>query len=104
MLASRGSARRGRGVDLLLRHRPPHPIAGLAFDGIAAIGALVSAGNAGSLSAAALTQPTGFVGVNGIFRFRPDGTNERGLAIATIIDKQVTVIDPAPRSFAGAGL
>ena len=83
---------------------PPHPIAGLAFDGIAAIGALVSAGNAGSLSAAALTQPTGFVGVNGIFRFRPDGTNERGLAIATIIDKQVTVIDPAPRSFAGAGL
>ncbi|MDF0603042.1 penicillin-binding protein activator [Psychromarinibacter sp. C21-152] len=83
---------------------PPHPIAGLAYDGIAAIGALVSAGDAGALTRAALTQPTGFIGVNGIFRLKPDGTNERGLAVATIIDKQVSVIDPAPRSFPGAGL
>ena len=74
--------------------QPPHPIAGLAYDGIAAIGALTSA---------ALTQPTGFAGVNGIFRLLPDGTNERGLAIAELRDRQVNVIDPAPRSFGGAG-
>jgi len=83
--------------------QPPHPIAGLAYDGIAAIGALVSAGHSNALTGAALTQSTGFAGVNGIFRLLPDGTNERGLAIAEIRDRQVNVIDPAPRRFGGAG-
>lgn len=81
----------------------PHPIAGLAYDGIAAIGALVRAGRGDALTREALTQPSGFVGVNGIFRLLPDGTNERGLAVAEIRNAQVIVIDPAPRSFAGAG-
>ncbi|MFY0596828.1 MAG: penicillin-binding protein activator [Cognatishimia sp.] len=81
----------------------PHPIGGLAYDGIAAIGALVSQGKANALTTTALTQGAGFNGVNGIFRLRVDGTNERGLAVATIRDKQVVIIDPAPRSFGGAG-
>ncbi|AAV93716.1 penicillin-binding protein activator [Ruegeria pomeroyi] len=81
----------------------PHPIGGLAYDGIAAIGALVGAGKSDALTGAALTQSAGFQGVGGIFRLRPDGTNERGLAIATIQNKQVVVIDPAPQSFSGAG-
>ncbi len=81
----------------------PHPISGLAYDGIAAIGALVRAGKADALTAAALTQGAGFVGVNGIFRLRADGTNERGLAIATIQNNQVVIVDPSPRSFGGFG-
>jgi hypothetical protein len=81
----------------------PHPISGLAYDGIAAIGALVKNGQSNALTGAALTQGAGFVGVNGIFRLRADGTNERGLAVAQIRNNQVVVIDPAPRSFAGAG-
>lgn len=81
----------------------PHPIGGLAFDGIAAIGALVSQGNANALSGAALTQGAGFRGASGIFRLRPDGTNERGLAVATISEAQVTILSPAPQSFGGAG-
>jgi hypothetical protein len=81
----------------------PHPIAGLAYDGIAAIGALARSRGAEALTASALTQPSGFVGVSGIFRFRTDGTNERGLAVAEIRNNQVVVIDPAPRSFAAAG-
>ena len=81
----------------------PHPIAGLAYDGIAAIGALVRSGNADALTRNALTQGSGFVGVNGVFRLLADGTNERGLAIAQIQNNQVSVIDPAPRSFGGAG-
>ncbi|CUJ02068.1 penicillin-binding protein activator [Cognatishimia activa] len=81
----------------------PHPIGGLAYDGIAAIGALVSQGKSDALTAAALTQGAGFNGVNGVFRLRADGTNERGLAVATIRDKQVVIIDPAPRSFGDAG-
>ncbi|TDK42251.1 penicillin-binding protein activator [Antarcticimicrobium luteum] len=82
---------------------PPHPIGGLAYDGIAAIGALVGAGKSDALTGAALTQNAGFKGVGGIFRLRPDGTNERGLAVAAIQNKQVVVIDPAPTSFSGAG-
>lgn len=81
----------------------PHPIAGLAYDGVAAIGALVKQGKANALTGAALTTGTGFVGVNGIFRLLPNGRNERGLAVAQIRDNQVVVIDPAPRSFGGAG-
>ncbi len=81
----------------------PHPIAGLAYDGIAAIGALVRQGNADALSTTALTQRSGFIGVNGVFRLLPDGTNERGLAVAQIQNRQVVVIDPAPRSFGGFG-
>ncbi|EBA16480.1 hypothetical protein RSK20926_22184 [Roseobacter sp. SK209-2-6] len=81
----------------------PHAIGGLAYDGIAAIGALVGAGNSNALTAAALTQGAGFQGTGGIFRLRPDGTNDRGLAVATIKEQKVVVIDAAPSSFSGAG-
>lgn len=81
----------------------PHPLAGLAYDGIAAIGALVQQGRNNALTGAALTQSGGFQGVQGVFRFRPNGVVERGLAVATIRDKQVVVIDPAPRAFGGFG-
>lgn len=85
---------------------PPVPAAvvALAYDGIAAIGALARQGKSNALSSAVLTQGSGFAGVNGVFRLRSDGTNERGLAIAKIQNSQVVVIDPAPRSFGGAGL
>ncbi|MCG6883874.1 MAG: penicillin-binding protein activator [Silicimonas sp.] len=81
----------------------PTAVAGLAYDGIAAIGALVARGNSNALTGAALTQGAGFAGVNGPFRFLSDGTNERGLAVAQIQNNQVIVIDPAPRSFGGIG-
>jgi len=81
----------------------PHPIARLAYDGIAAIGALVSTGRPDALNRASLTQPSGFVGVSGIFRLRDNGTNERALAVAEIRNRQVVVIDPAPRTFSALG-
>ncbi len=81
----------------------PHPLAGLAFDGIAAIGALASRGDSNALSRSSLTQGSGFQGASGIFRLRGDGTSERGLAIATVRENRVTIISPAPTSFGGAG-
>lgn len=81
----------------------PVAVAGLAYDGIAAIGALAASAGGGPISREALIQPSGFVGVSGIFRFLPNGTNDRGLAIAAIRDNQMVVIDSAPRSFGGAG-
>lgn len=82
----------------------PHPLAGLAYDGIAAIGALAAAGNRNALTKEALTQPQGFRGTDGVFRLMPNGLNQRALAVATIQDNQVVTLDPAPRSFGGAGL
>jgi ABC-type branched-subunit amino acid transport system substrate-binding protein len=82
----------------------PHPIAGLAYDAVAAVGALLRQGRRDALTARALTQASGFVGTGGVFRLRPDGTTERALAVAEVRNGQVIVIDPAPRSFAGAGL
>lgn len=81
----------------------PHPLAGLAFDGIAAVGALVKSGKANALTGASLTQGAGFRGASGVFRLRRDGTNERGLAVATIRNKAVVVLEGAPQAFGGAG-
>ncbi len=81
----------------------PHPLAWLAYDGMAAVGALLATGNTDALSRESLTQPQGFAGVGGVFRLLPDGTNERGLAVATIRDGAVQVVVPAPRSLVGAG-
>ncbi|MCW1918516.1 penicillin-binding protein activator [Rhodobacter sp. KR11] len=81
----------------------PHATAGLAYDGIAAVGALVKQGGLAQVSAQGLTQPQGFVGVGGIFRLNGNGTSQRGLAVAQIVNQQVQIIDPAPQSFGGAG-
>lgn len=81
----------------------PHPLAGLAFDGIAAVGALVKSGKSKALTGASITQGAGFRGATGIFRFRKDGTNQRGLAVATIRNNSVVILDGAPKAFGGAG-
>ena len=49
---------------------------------------------------AAIADPNGYFGADGLFRFRSDGTIERGLAILEIQPGGVQLIDPAPRSFA----
>ena len=77
---------------------PPHPIAGLAYDGIAAIGTLVQSGR-NVRRTANLTNPDGFRGANGVFRLMADGTIERSLDIAEIVDRRVRTRSPAPRSF-----
>lgn len=81
----------------------PSPVAGLGYDAMAAVGTLVRRGGSSPFSAEAITQGSGFVGVNGIFRFRRDGTNERALAVAEIRDQRVRILSAAPRSFAGGG-
>lgn len=81
----------------------PHPLAGLAYDGIAAIGALVATGNPNALTKEALTAPQGFQGTSGVFRLLPNGQNERGLSIATVRNNQVVILEQAPRSFGRSG-
>jgi len=85
----------------------PHNLAAIAYDALAAVGALVrtaaAEGAVDTFSAERLTNPAGFVGVNGVFRFRTDGQNERGLAILKVDTGSAVVIEPAPRNFGGFG-
>ena len=81
----------------------PHPLATIAYDGVAAVGASVATGNRNALNKQGLTLTSGFQGAAGIFRLRRDGTVERGLAIATIVGKKVFVLEVAPRSFSSFG-
>ncbi|MDR6263738.1 MULTISPECIES: ABC transporter substrate-binding protein [Rhodobacterales] len=81
----------------------PHLLAGKAYDAMRAVGTLLQSGSSDALSRNKLTRPAGFSGANGVFRLRPDGTNQRALAVATFREGQVVVLDPAPRSFGGAG-
>ncbi|MBC9247218.1 penicillin-binding protein activator [Paracoccus sp. 11-3] len=81
----------------------PHELAGLAYDGVAAISSLVRAGKRNALTTSGLTQRSGFAGVNGVFRLRPDGTSQRAMSVASIRGNQLVILDPAPRGFGGAG-
>jgi hypothetical protein len=50
-----------------------------------------------------LTDPGGFTGVDGIFRFRDNGSTERGLAVLEVNSTGFRVIDPAPLQFPAPG-
>ncbi len=82
--------------------KPPR-IASLAYDAtaLAAILARMGQENDGSpaFDYASITSPSGFNGVDGIFRFRPDGIVERGLAVLEYKRGAIVVIDQAPRTF-----
>ena len=82
--------------------QPPR-IATLSYDAISLV-ALLSRGRPYErFTRAALTDPNGFSGVDGIFRFRDDGSAERGLAILEVTPNGFDVVDPAPRAFPQAG-
>jgi ABC-type branched-subunit amino acid transport system substrate-binding protein len=71
----------------------------LAYDAVALIAALVKTQGAQSLNDQTLTNSSGFAGIDGVFRFRADGTNERGLAVMEIKPSGSVVISQPPRSF-----
>ena len=81
-------------------YRPPR-LASLAYDAVALAGALAKLPDGQGFSADTLTNGSGFRGVDGIFRFTPDGGNERGLAVLEVTPEGVKTIDEAPKSFAG---
>jgi len=78
----------------------PVRTATLAYDAVALVAALVKTQGAQRFSEQVLTNSSGFAGIDGVFRFRPDGTNERGLAVLRVMPGGGQVVSPAPRSFA----
>lgn len=81
--------------------RPPHRLATLAYDGVGLAGHLARMKPGGDFSAEAITNPNGWSGVDGIFRFLPDGRSERALAVIEIQGDRGVVVSPAPTTFAG---
>jgi ABC-type branched-subunit amino acid transport system substrate-binding protein len=78
----------------------PVRTASLAYDASLLVAALSRQQGASRFAEATLTNPNGFAGVDGIFRFKASGACERGIAVLEIRDGAITAVSPAPRSFA----
>jgi len=79
----------------------PVRTASLAYDATSLVAALVKTQGPGALTSETFANPSGFKGVDGTFRFRADGGNERALAVYQIDPGGPRVISPALSSFGG---
>ena len=77
----------------------PVRTATLAYDAVALVAALSRTQGAQRFAAETLTNPSGFAGIDGLFRFRADGTNERGLAVMKVTQGGGTPVAGSPKSF-----
>ena len=75
--------------------RPPR-LASLAYDATALAVSLSLSEGGPAYDRASLLDPVGFAGVDGIFRFVEDGTNQRGLAVWEVRPDGARVIDGHP--------
>jgi ABC-type branched-subunit amino acid transport system substrate-binding protein len=81
---------------------PPPRLASLAYDAVS-LAISLSGNPAGErFTPSELTRASGFAGVDGLFRLRPDGTCERGFAVLEVQRFGNQVIDPAPTAFTSA--
>jgi ABC-type branched-subunit amino acid transport system substrate-binding protein len=77
----------------------PVRTATLAYDAVALVAALARTQGGARFSPEVLTNPSGFAGIDGLFRFRSDGTNERGLAVMRVTTAGPTPVAGSPKSF-----
>jgi branched-chain amino acid transport system substrate-binding protein len=81
----------------------PVRTASLTYDAVALIAALVKTQGKQRFSQEVLTNSSGFTGIDGLFRFRPDGTNQRGLAVLRVSPTGGQIVSPPPKGFTGSG-
>ncbi|GLH77621.1 penicillin-binding protein activator [Bradyrhizobium sp. SSBR45G] len=77
----------------------PVRTATLAYDAVALVAALARTQGAQRFAPDVLTNASGFAGIDGLFRFRSDGTNERGLAVMRVSSGGGQAVTGAPKSF-----
>jgi ABC-type branched-subunit amino acid transport system substrate-binding protein len=77
----------------------PVRTATLTYDAVALVAALAKTPAGHRYSADVLTNPSGFAGIDGLFRFRSDGTNERGLAVMRAATGGGVPVAGSPKSF-----
>ena len=80
-------------------NQDPARAATLAYDAVTLVIALAKTQGEKRFSPEVLTNPAGFAGIDGIFRFRSDGANERGLAVMRVTPTGGEIISPATRAF-----
>lgn len=80
----------------------PARTASLAYDAVSLVAQLVKTQGPNRFSEQVLTSPSGFAGVDGVFRFRTDGTCERSLSIMEIRGGAARVLQPAPPNFSAS--
>ncbi|MGU3542677.1 penicillin-binding protein activator [Methylobacterium sp. A52T] len=78
----------------------PPRVASLAYDAVLLAAALSRRYGSQRFAESTLTNGLGFAGVDGTFRFRPDGQSERSLAVYEIRNNAATPVSPAPRVLA----
>jgi ABC-type branched-subunit amino acid transport system substrate-binding protein len=81
----------------------PSRRASLAYDGVVLAAGLVRQFGSERFSQQVLTNPNGFAGIDGVFRFLVNGSNQRRLAVFEVTGSGVRVERPAPRTFGGSG-
>lgn len=81
---------------------PPTRIATLSYDAVTLASALAQNFGTQRFAEATLTNANGFSGQDGVFRFRQNGLNDRGLAVFEIRSGAARAIQPAPSNFTGA--
>ena len=77
----------------------PVRTATLAYDAVALVAALARTQGPQRFAPDVLTNPSGFSGIDGLFRFRSDGTNERGLAVMRVASGGGVPVAGSPKSF-----
>src|SRR5882762_7771071 len=77
----------------------PVRTATLAYDAVALVAALARTQGPQRFSSEVLTNPSGFAGIDGLFRFRADGANERGLAVMRVVSGGSQPVAGSPKSF-----
>jgi ABC-type branched-subunit amino acid transport system substrate-binding protein len=82
--------------------RDPVRTASLAYDAVSLVAALVKTQGPNRFTPEVLGNPSGFAGIDGVFRFKTDGTSERGLAVFEIRGGTTRALNPAPRNFTAA--
>ncbi len=81
----------------------PHPLAGIAYDGMKAFAELLNSKNAGAAQRSQLTRSQGFRGASGAFRLLNNGSTQRALSVAEASAGGLRVISSAPTKFGGSG-
>lgn len=81
----------------------PPRTATLAYDATVLAAGLVRQYGAERFRASVLTNPNGFAGVDGIFRFLPNGLTQRRFAVYEVTGSGARIISPAARRFAAGG-
>jgi ABC-type branched-subunit amino acid transport system substrate-binding protein len=77
----------------------PVRTATLTYDAVALVAALAKTQGGQRFSPEVLTSASGFAGIDGLFRFRSDGTNERGLAVMKVGSGASQAVAGSPKTF-----